>query len=87
MENAVMIHPADSVVTVTKLVPKGDPVQYSATEAIVAVQDIPVYHKIAIFDITKGNPVYKYGEQIGVASVDIHVGEHVHVHNLKSVRA
>ena len=29
----------------------------------------------------------KYGEEIGMASADIREGEHVHIHNLESMRA
>ena len=44
-------------------------------------------HKFAIVDIREGQPVVKYAETIGVASCDISAGEHVHVHNVKSLRA
>lgn len=30
--------------------------------------------------------VVKYGEPVGIASVDIEVRDHVHVHNVESVR-
>ena len=87
MNNAVIIHVSDSVVTVTEVISKGNDVRYSDTEKVTAVQDIPIYHKIAIVDIAKGDAVCKYGEKIGVASTSIRVGEHVHSHNLKSERA
>ena len=54
--------------------------------AVTAAQPIPVYHKIAIRPIRRGDKVYKYGQPIGVASADIAPGEHVHVHNLESDR-
>lgn len=44
-------------------------------------------HKFALVDIGEGQPVIKYAETIGVASRDIAAGEHVHVHNVKSLRA
>lgn len=47
---------------------------------------IPFGHKIAIRRIVKGEQVTKYGEEIGVASCDIEVGEHVHVQNVESIR-
>jgi len=47
---------------------------------------IPFGHKVAIARIAKGQPVTKYGAPIGVAKEDIAPGEHVHVHNLRSVR-
>lgn len=44
---------------------------------------IPRGHKVALKDIAKGAQVHKYGQSIGVATFDIKVGEHVHVHNLE----
>ncbi len=48
--------------------------------------DVPIGHKIALSDIRKGDTVWKYGQDIGVAVADIAKGEHVHVHNLKTKR-
>ncbi|MGC8570039.1 UxaA family hydrolase [Caldivirga sp.] len=53
---------------------------------IKAMEDIPLGHKIALRDIKAGERVIKYGRVIGVAVKDIKVGEHVHIHNLKSLR-
>lgn len=43
-------------------------------------------HKLALAAIPAGEPVVKYGEVIGRATLAIAPGEHVHVHNLESVR-
>lgn len=51
------------------------------------LSDIPYGHKVAIKPISKGTPILKYGEEIGVATADIVVGDYVHVHNLDSQRA
>ncbi|MEL7569849.1 MAG: UxaA family hydrolase, partial [Eubacteriaceae bacterium] len=48
--------------------------------------DIPYGHKVAVIAINKGELINKYGEEIGIASKDITPGEHVHVHNLDSMR-
>ena len=45
-----------------------------------------MYHKVAIKEMPKGTEVVKYGEHIGLAACDIHVGEHVHVHNVQNHR-
>lgn len=45
---------------------------------------VPRGHKIALKDIRKGEPVYKYGFPIGKASKDIAKGEWVHSHNLST---
>jgi len=41
----------------------------------------PVGHKIATAPMAKGAAVVKFGQPIGLATVDIAVGEHVHSHN------
>lgn len=57
----------------------------SVTETVRA--DIPYGHKVAVKPIRKGEPIIKYGEEIGVATQDIETGDYVHVHNLDSQRA
>ncbi len=51
-----------------------------------ARQDIPLGHKIALKDLRVGDTVIKYGQDIGKVVADIHAGDHVHVHNLKTKR-
>lgn len=46
--------------------------------------EIPVGHKIALEDITKGEEVVKYGYKIGKAVENIKKGDWVHTHNLKT---
>ena len=41
---------------------------------------------MAIADIKKGENCMKYGQIIGTATVDIHTGDYVHVHNCESTR-
>ena len=47
---------------------------------------IPLGHKIALKNVKDGEFVIKYGERIGKACKDIHVGDWVHTHNLKGYR-
>lgn len=56
------------------------------TETIVTLSAVPYGHKIAVCDISEGEPIIKYGEKIGIATASIKRGEHVHVHNLDSAR-
>lgn len=88
--NGLIIQDRDNVAVVIEPVKKGDKVQYSLSDRsvceIVALEDIPVYHKIAVRPIRRGEKIVKYGEHIGEASRDIRAGEHVHVHNVDSVR-
>jgi (2R)-sulfolactate sulfo-lyase subunit alpha len=51
-----------------------------------AVSDIPIGHKLAITPLSDGDTVTKYGVDIGRVVANIALGEHVHVHNLKTKR-
>ena len=53
---------------------------------VVAKQDIPIGHKIALKDMTVGDTVFKYGVDIGRVVAPITAGEHAHVHNIKTKR-
>ena len=51
-----------------------------------ALKDIPLGHKIAIKQHQVGDAVIKYGHDIGKVVAEIKVGDHVHIHNLKTKR-
>ena len=51
-----------------------------------AKQDIRLGHKIALSSVASGEEIVKYNAAIGKATEEIHVGEHVHTHNLKTAR-
>ena len=53
---------------------------------VTACEAIPLGHKIALKDLKVGDTVIKYCEDIGKVVADIRVGQHVHVHNLKTKR-
>lgn len=46
----------------------------------------PYGHKVALMDIPGSSYVYKYGVAIGRLLRDVKQGEHVHTHNLESLR-
>jgi hypothetical protein len=46
------------------------------------MEDVDFGHKVALSSISKGEPIYKYGEKIGVARDNIPQGSWVHTHNL-----
>ena len=78
----------DNVVVVTEDIKKDDMVSFlknNETVSIKANADIPIYHKMSTEEIKKGQNVIKYGESMGVALEDIHVGDYVHVHNAASL--
>ena len=58
----------------------------AASQRIAVRAPITFGHKIALVPITRGEPVVKYGEVIGLATQDISPGDHVHVHNVESQR-
>ena len=85
--NAILIHKDDNVVTVTTALEKDSVLAFQKGEDIVemkVIEDIPVFHKVAVNDIEKDGPVYKYGQLIGRAVVNINKGSHVHDHNIES---
>lgn len=49
-------------------------------------QDIPIGHKLAIKKLNKDDTVIKYGADIGRTITNIKVGDHLHVHNVKTKR-
>lgn len=48
--------------------------------------DIPIGHKVALKDLTEGDTVMKYGEDIGKMVGAAEKGAHVHTHNCKTKR-
>lgn len=56
------------------------------TIQIKALQDIPIGHKIATRNMATGATVLKYGIDMGRVVAPIEVGQHAHVHNIKTKR-
>lgn len=91
MEIALWVNEQDNVATVfSECVKKGCTVcivdKKGNQHTVVAQNDIPYAHKIAIQEIQHGSHIIKYGQSLGVATEKIGVGEHVHIHNLDSER-
>ncbi len=55
-------------------------------ETLTVHGEIPYGHKIAVRDIKLGELIFKYGEEIGIATQNIKKGDHVHIQNLDSLR-
>ncbi len=81
--SVVVINPKDNVGVVIAEVKKGETVAIGAGNTIMAIDDIPRNHKIALVDIPADAPVIKYGEKIGLAGQAVAAGSWVHTHNLK----
>ena len=54
--------------------------------AVEVADPIPAGHKVALAPIGSGGKILKYGEVIGIATAEIGIGAHVHVHNVVSAR-
>lgn len=90
MDKTVVMKAADNVATCLADMRAGEEatVEIDATRRSVTLQDdIPFGHKVALTDIPAGEDIVKYAEIIGLASKPIAAGEHVHIHNVESVRA
>lgn len=88
-KQAVVISVKDNVATVVDDFKKGTQIHFfwgDQEQSVQILQDIPLGHKIAIHQISKGEEIIKYGESIGEATLNIKAGEHVHVHNMESLR-
>lgn len=88
---ALKVNDLDNVATIfANDIKDGDKVEIRDKKGVSSfvnvIGDVPYGHKIAVRDITKGEPIVKYGEELGVATHDIKYGEYVHVHNLDSMR-
>lgn len=58
----------------------------TATISVALTEPVPLGHKLALAGIRAGQEVIEYGQRVGIATRDIGVGEHVHVHNVRSAR-
>ena len=90
MDTIVVMKPVDNVATCLKDMSAGQSVDVNVEgdrRSVTLASDIPFGHKIALVDIAKGAQIVKYAEVIGLAAEAIGAGEHVHVHNVESVRA
>lgn len=85
----VVMSPKDIVATTVEKLAKGSHVSLHHAGAFMEfdlISDIPFGHKVALRDIAAGEKIIKYGESIGVATVPIAKGEHVHTQNVESCR-
>jgi altronate hydrolase len=74
----IRLSPDDNIVVARTAIPRGTTID---EERVTAIDPVPEGHKIATRAIPCGQPVLRYGQLIGLASVDIAPGEHVHTHN------
>jgi (2R)-sulfolactate sulfo-lyase subunit alpha len=53
---------------------------------VAAEDDIPIGHKLALTDLSEGQTVIKYGQDVGRIVAAVAKGRHVHTHNMKTKR-
>lgn len=85
-----MMAPEDNVATLVSPASAGHSVTVmrydGSTVVVIARQNVPLAHKIAVEPIARGEAVLKYGEMIGEATEQIEPGAHIHVHNVFGTR-
>jgi hypothetical protein len=79
----IHLHADDNIAVACENLIKNEKVVINDKE-IRILNNISLAHKLAFVDIKKGDKVIKFGAHIGSAIKDIKVGEHVHLHNIKS---
>ena len=86
MKRVILLDAADNVATALEPLVPGDVIAVPEKEVSVEIREsIAFEHKFALIPIRKGEYVCKYGVPIGAAYQDIAPGEHVHLHNLRSL--
>lgn len=89
MKKGIVINKLDNVATLLDDAKIGDNIvlydmENNIVDSLISVGNIPYGNKIATKDILNCEDVFKYGEKIGKAIIDIQKYELVHVHNIKS---
>jgi arabinonate dehydratase len=80
-ETVISLHEGDTVGIARQAIAAGT-VLVDGARAIRVPVEVPAGHKVALADVRVGDAVRKYGQPIGLATQEIHVGDHVHSHNL-----
>ncbi|HEV7893172.1 MAG TPA: altronate dehydratase family protein [Pyrinomonadaceae bacterium] len=83
MRNVIRIHEADNVAVALAPLAAGEGVSAGDTR-VETLEEVPRGHKVALAGIGAGEPVFKYGFPVGLATRDVRAGEWVHGHNLRT---
>ena len=79
----LLLDPADNVLVAIQTLEAGDTLSLAGQRVNVPAR-LTLGHKLAARAIRAGEKILKYRVPIGSATRDIAVGEHVHLHNMKS---
>ena len=77
------IHPSDDVAVALRDITKNTEVE-AAGKRFLALDNIPVGHKMALRDLQIGENVLKYGNPIGHVTQDVPAGSWLHSHNVQT---
>lgn len=86
---SIVINRKDNVATALCCLKTGQEISIKVDSEVINLklgENIDIYHKFSLYDISKNEKICKYGQVIGEATCDIDKGRHVHVHNLRSLR-
>ena len=89
MPRAIVLDARDNVAILIDPAAAGDIAALTgeAQGEITLREAVPYGHKCATRAIAPGDDILKYGQVVGRAMATIAAGQHVHVHNVESLRA
>ncbi|HEU0119182.1 MAG TPA: altronate dehydratase family protein [Bryobacteraceae bacterium] len=79
--SAIHLHSSDNVAVARVPLAEGQDLKVDGI-ALKVKNPVPAGHKVALKDIAQGEIIYRYGQVIGRAKVNIEQGQHMHVHNV-----
>ena len=79
----LLLAPGDNVLVVRKAIERGERIMVAGM-LVDTGGYVGMGHKLAARAIGVGEKIIKYGAPIGSATVPIQIGDHVHIHNVKS---
>lgn len=87
---ALVMNPQDNVATLLQETPANSEITLISKARNIGniknLEQVDAYHKIALENISKDQNIHKYGEIIGIVTEEIKIGEHVHTHNVRSIK-
>lgn len=89
-QRILVLNAADNVAVALAPLLEGETIAVSSSHVAASItvrMPIPSGHKVALRELAAGDTVVKYGQPIGKVTQHIAAGEHVHVHNVVSMRA
>ena len=81
LRRSMMVNGADTVAMVLEDAEKGDTIQ-TPKGLITLLEPLEFAHKVSLVDQKAGEPVIKYGEEIGYLRFDTPAGTWIHNHNM-----